>query len=45
LYSIITGGIARSATRWYLSYLDADFEVFRRAGATRCTDGVKFGME
>jgi len=23
----------------------ADFEVFRPAGATRCTDGVKYGME
>jgi len=23
----------------YLSYSEADFEVFRPAGATRCTDG------
>ena len=29
----------------YLVYSEADFEVFRLAGATRCTDGVKFGME
>jgi len=29
----------------YLIYPEADFEVFRPAGATRCTDGVKFGME
>jgi len=29
----------------YLSYSEADFEVFRPAGATRCTDGVKFGTE
>ena len=29
----------------YLVYSEADFEVFRPAGATRCTDGVKFGME
>ena len=29
---------------WYLIYSEADFEVFRPAGATRCTDGVKFGM-
>ena len=29
----------------YLIYSEADFEVFRPAGATRCTDGVKFGME
>jgi len=28
----------------YLIYSEADFEVFRRAGATRCTDGVKCGM-
>ena len=25
--------------RWYLIYSEADFEVFRPAGATRCTDG------
>jgi len=37
--------MARSTKRLYLSYSGADFEVFRRAGATRCTDGVKFGME
>ena len=37
--------IARSATRRYLSYSEADFEIFRPAGATRCTDGVKFGTE
>jgi len=35
---VITGSIARSATRRYLSYSEADFEVFRPAGATRCTD-------
>ena len=29
----------------YLIYSDADFEDFRPAGATRCTDGVKFGRE
>jgi len=28
----------------YLIYSEADFEVFRPAGATRCTDGLKFGM-
>ena len=27
-----------------LVYSEADFEVFRPAGATRCTDGVKFGL-
>ena len=30
---------ARSATRRHLSYSEADFEVSRPAGATRCTDG------
>jgi len=39
------GSIARSASRRYLVYSEADFEVFRPAGATRCTDGVKFGTE
>jgi len=29
----------------YLVYSEADFEVFRLAGVTRCTDGVKFGTE
>jgi len=29
----------------YLVYSEADVDVFRPAGATRCTDGVKFGME
>jgi len=33
---IITGSIARSATRRYLNYSEADFEVFRPAGATSC---------
>ena len=42
---IINGSIARSATHWYLIYSEADFEVFCPAGAARCTDGVKFGME
>ena len=41
----ITGSIARSAKRQYLIYLEADFEAFRPTGATRYTDGVKFGME
>jgi len=38
-FVIITGSIARSATRRYFSYSDADFEVFRTAWATSCTDG------
>jgi len=37
--SFVTGSIARSATHRYLSYSEADFEVFRPAGATHCTDG------
>jgi len=37
---VVTGSIARSAARPYLSYSEADFEVFfRPAGATRCTNG------
>jgi len=40
-----TGNIARSATRRYLSYSEADFEVFRPAGATRCTDGDEIWHE
>jgi len=45
-----TGSIARSASRRYLVYSEADFEVFRPAGATRCTVHgapmkVKFGTE
>jgi len=40
ILSIFTSSIARSATRRYLIYLEADFEIFfRLAGATRCTDG------
>jgi len=35
---MITGSIARTATRRYFIYSEADFEVFRPAGATRCTD-------
>jgi len=41
---IITGSIARSATRQYLIYSEADFKDFLPAGVTRCTDGVKFGV-
>jgi len=41
----VTGSIARSAKRRYLSYSETDFDVFRPARATRCTDWVKFGMD
>jgi len=37
--SFFTGSIARSASRRDLIYSEADFEVFRPAGATCCTDG------
>ena len=36
--TLITGSIARSATCRYLIYSEADFEVYRPAGPTRCTD-------
>jgi len=39
LRHIISGGIAQSATRRYIIYSEADFELFRPTGATRCTDG------
>jgi len=37
--NIVTGSIAQTAKRRHLSNSEADFEVFRLAGATRCTDG------
>ena len=37
--NIVTNSIAQSATRRCLSNSEVDFEVFRPAGATRCTDG------
>jgi len=40
-----TGSIARSASRQYLIYSEADFEVFRPAGATCCTDGGEIWHE
>jgi len=39
LFFFFNDSIARSATRRYLIYSEADFEGFRPAGATRCTDG------
>ena len=35
---VVTGSITRIATRRYLIYSGADFDVFRPAGATRCTN-------
>jgi len=37
--NIVNCSIAQSATRRHLSNSEADFEFFRPAGATRCTDG------
>jgi len=42
---IFTGSIARSASRRYLIYSEADFEVFRPAGRHVTPMGVKFCME
>jgi len=42
---VITGSIARSAKRQYLSYSEGDFEVSRLAGTTPSADGVKFGTD
>jgi len=37
--SLITGSIAYSAKRRYLSYSEADFGIFHPTWMTRCTDG------
>ena len=40
LYSVLLPAALRAAQICrYLVYSEADFEVFRPAGATRCTDG------
>jgi len=44
-FNVFTCSIARSEKCRYLSYSEADFEVFRPAGATGCTDEVKFGVK
>jgi len=38
-FDIFTGSNALCAMRRYLRYSEADVEVFRPAGASRCTDG------
>jgi len=43
--SFFTGSIARSTSRRYLVYSEADFEVFRPAVATYCTDEGKIWHE
>ena len=43
--ALVTGSMARSATRRYLSYSEADFEVFRPDGRHAAPMGVKFGVE
>jgi len=40
-----TGSIARSASRRYLIYSEADFEVFRPQGRQVAPMGVKYGVE
>jgi len=42
---IITGSIARSATRWYLSYPEADLRFFAPQGRRVAPMGVTFGTE
>ena len=43
---VITGSIARSAKRRYLSYSEADFKVFTPCRSDMLhRSGVKFGME
>jgi len=42
---LITSSIAHSTKCRYLSYSEANLEVFCPAVATRCTDGVKFSVE
>jgi len=43
--NIVTGSIARSAKHRYLSNSEADFEVLRPAGLTRCTDGGEMSID
>jgi len=42
---LVTGSIARSGTRRYLSYSEADFEVFAPQGRHVAPMAVKFGVE
>jgi len=42
---LITGSIARSASRRYLIYSEADFEVFGPQGRHFASMEVKFGTE
>jgi len=35
----LPAALRAAQTCWYLIYSEADFEVFRPGGATRCTDG------
>jgi len=44
-FYLITGSIVQSATRQYLIYSEADFEVFAPQGRHVAPIGVKFGME
>jgi len=42
---MLSGSMARSAKRRYINYSEANFKVFRPAGATRCTDGGEIWRE
>ena len=37
--ALLPAALRATQKRRYISYLEADFEVIRPAGATRCTDG------
>jgi len=39
LFQFLPAALRAAQTCWYLIYSEADFDVFRPAGATRCTDG------
>jgi len=41
----LTVSIARSAKHRYLRYSEGDFETFRPAGTTCCTDGVNVAVQ
>jgi len=43
--TLFTGSIARNATRRYLIYSEADFEVFRPQGRHVAPIAVKYGTE
>jgi len=40
--NLLPAALRAAQTCWYLVYSEANFEVFRPAGVTRCTDGGEF---